>query len=170
MVRDALCTLESHKPDSVFILISLMPAHFGPPECVVITDRSSVAAGGIVTFHPSPIAVRLQGNDRLCGSLILSVQESPPSSFDKEIPAVTRRSLRSVPHILLSGLSSPTLPSGREFGFQGTHVLYHNPASRKRLGYLDRNFFPNVTLHRFCTFRYRKPGISLSLRVSRFSL
>ena len=42
---------------------------------------SPVAAGGIVTFHPSPIAVMLQGNDRLCDSLILLIQESSPIAF-----------------------------------------------------------------------------------------
>jgi len=46
-----------------------VPAHFGPPECVVITDRSSVAAGGIASFHPLSKAVRLKDCDRLCGSL-----------------------------------------------------------------------------------------------------
>ena len=58
---------------------------------------SPVAAGGIATFHPSPIAVMLQGNDRLCGSIILSIQDSIPASFDVAIPDLTTRSLRSVP-------------------------------------------------------------------------
>lgn len=84
-----------------------MPAHFGPPECVVIADRSSVAAGGIVTFHPSPIAVWLQGNDRLCDSLGLSIQASFPISFEVGTPGVTASRLRGIPCILLSGLSSP---------------------------------------------------------------
>jgi hypothetical protein len=34
-----------------------------------ITDQSPVAAGGIVSFHPCSIAVRLQDHDRLCDSL-----------------------------------------------------------------------------------------------------
>ncbi len=29
-----------------------MPVDFGPPECVVITDHSSVAAGGIASVSP----------------------------------------------------------------------------------------------------------------------
>ena len=74
-----------------------MPVNFGPPECVVIADLSPVAAGGIVTFHPSPIAVRLKGDDRLCDSLILSIQESFPAPFGVGTPAVTRFGLRRIP-------------------------------------------------------------------------
>ncbi len=46
-----------------------MPVNFVPLplarnlECVIMAGRSPVAAGGIASFHPSPIAVRLQGND-----------------------------------------------------------------------------------------------------------
>lgn len=126
-MRVFLCTLESRKPDSVFRLLAdrfsflLLPAHFDSPEYVVVASRSSVAAGGIVTFHPFPIAVRLKGNDRLCDSLVLLFQESFPVAFATEKPAVclqfgsgypkatlkdTRQRLRAVPRILLSGLSS----------------------------------------------------------------
>jgi len=90
-----------------------MPAHFVPLplarnlECVMMAGRSSVAAGGIVTFHPSPIAVWLQGNDRLCDSLGLSIQASFPISFEVGTPGVTASRLRGIPCILLSGLSSP---------------------------------------------------------------
>jgi hypothetical protein len=149
-----------------------MPANFGPPECVVIADRSSVTAGGIVTFHPSPIAVRLKGDDRLCDSLILSVQELFPLPFDKEKPAVTRLRLRGVPCILLSGLSSPhsSVKSdvGREFGFQGTRIVYHNPVPQSGTG-RQLNFFAKNFSHRFCTFRCRKLDISLCLLACHFS-
>lgn len=96
------------------ILISLVPVHFGPcrvpdgtaaSECVVKTDRSPVAAGGIIAFHPFSIAVRLEENDRLCDSLILLIQESFPEIFISESPAVSRNGLRRFPCILLSGLS-----------------------------------------------------------------
>ncbi len=36
---------------------------------MVVADHSSVAAGGIASFHASSIAVGLQVDDRLCGSL-----------------------------------------------------------------------------------------------------
>ena len=58
-----------------------MPVNFGPPECVVIADLSPVAAGGIVTFHPSPIAVRLKGDDRLCDSLSPIKSDIVPNTF-----------------------------------------------------------------------------------------
>jgi hypothetical protein len=97
---------------------------------VVITSKSPVAAGGIVSFHTSSIAVRLQDEDRLCDSLSLSIQASFLRPFDLRTPGVTVGSLRSLPCILLSGLSSPRRPlrsyAGRGFGFQGTLLLYHN--------------------------------------------
>lgn len=67
-----------------------MPVCFGPcpepdgfvaPECMVITDRSSVAAGGIASFHTSTLAVGLQVDDRLCGSQDLSIQILSLGSF-----------------------------------------------------------------------------------------
>ena len=46
-----------------------MPACFDPPECVVITDQSSVAASGIANVSPIFRAITLAADDRLCGSL-----------------------------------------------------------------------------------------------------
>ncbi len=96
-----------------------MPAHFCPPECVVITDKSSVAAGGIAVVSYTVQSRRAQDGDRLCGSIILSIQDSVLMSFDIRIPDVATWNLRSIPCILLSGLSSPP-EAGRGFGFQGT--------------------------------------------------
>jgi len=70
------------------------------------TDRSPVAAGGIVSFHARSIAVWLQDHDRLCDSLIPSVRNSSPNIFIIGTPDLSTRNLRSVPCILLSGLSS----------------------------------------------------------------
>lgn len=54
-----------------------MPANFVPPpakrdilNALLSAGQSSVAAGGIASFHASTIAVGLQVDDRLCGSLV----------------------------------------------------------------------------------------------------
>lgn len=83
-----------------------MPVIFGPPECVVITDRSPVAAGGIITFHPFSIAVRLKEYDRLCDSQDRLNPVLFPIPFGIGTLGLATRSLRSVPCIPLSGLSS----------------------------------------------------------------
>lgn len=119
-----------------------MPVNFGPPECVVITDLSPVAAGGIASFHPSPIAVRLQGND---SSLWLSCV---PDIFRHQgtrpygVP-LTRDPLHSAVWTFLP----PSLPLRAERRARIRIPRYpisisQNPASRERLGCLDRNFFP----------------------------
>ena len=58
---------------------------------------SSVAAGGIASFHTSSLAVRLKDDGRLCGSIILLIQNSTPLFFIGGEPDVAMRSLRSVP-------------------------------------------------------------------------
>ncbi len=104
-----------------------------------LSSCSAVAAGGIVTFHPLSLAVGLRDYDRLCDSLILSIQESFPMIFryrdtrSRSASADWRmldreRNLRSFPCILLSGLSylDPDLhrKSDRLSGSL-THLLYH---------------------------------------------
>ncbi len=104
-------------------------------------DLSSVTAGGIVTFHPSPIAVRLQGNDRLCDSLILSVQESFPASFDVRTPAVARLRLRGVPsHSAVWTFLSDWIGARIRIP-RYIYIIPQKP--RHATGFcLDRNFFP----------------------------
>ena len=107
-----------------------MPVNFGPPECVVITDLSPVAAGGIVTFHPYSKAVWLKECDRLCDSLIPLVRESSPAVFTIGAPVVTHRGLRRIPCILLSGLSSPSARgenSDSNVPYNYTHILQKFP-------------------------------------------
>ncbi len=75
-----------------------MPVNFDPPECVVITDRSPVAAGGIANVSRIFRAeFRLAADDRLCGSLILSFQDSFPIPFGIETPDLTTLRLHGVP-------------------------------------------------------------------------
>jgi hypothetical protein len=96
-----------------------MPVLFGPPECVVITDRSPVAAGGIANVSPIFRAeFRLTADDRLCGSLNLSIQISFLISFEIKTPDLSTLRLRGVPCIPLSGLSSPPR-RGERPGSQG---------------------------------------------------
>jgi len=72
-----------------------------------MTKISPVATGGIVAFHPPSLAVRLRDGDRLCDSLGLLIQTSFLKFFNFRKPGLTMRSLRPVPCIPLSGLSSP---------------------------------------------------------------
>ncbi len=102
-----------------------MPVNFGPPECVVITDRSPVAAGGIANVSPIFRAeFRLAADDRLCGSLNLSIQVSFPVSFVTGTPDLSALRLHGVPCILLSGLSSPVRDRSENPGSQSAVVLY----------------------------------------------
>ncbi len=117
---------DPRKPDSVLRHSFLCARIFGPPECVVITDRSPVAAGGIANVSPIFRAeFRLTADDRLCGSLNLSIQISFLISFETRTPDLTTLRLHGVPCILLSGLSSP--PRRGEYpGSQGAaYSIYH---------------------------------------------
>ena len=95
---------------------------------------SPVAAGGIVSFHTRSIAVGLQDRGRLCDSLGPSFRPSSPISFDIEAPGLSIGNLRSLPCILLSGLSSLKIfalvkqNASRFKNFQG-----ENPDSNVRL-------------------------------------
>lgn len=71
-----------------------------------ITDHSPVAAGGIANVSPIGQAVMLTADDRLCGSLTLSIQGSFHIPFGIQTPDLATLRLRGVPCILLSGLSS----------------------------------------------------------------
>ncbi len=62
-----------------------MPVNFDPPECVVITDLSPVAAGGIANVSPIFRAeFRLTADDRLCGSLNPAKRDFVSVSFRKQ--------------------------------------------------------------------------------------
>lgn len=80
------------------ILISLMPVIFGPPECLVVTDRSPVAAGGIANVSPICHAeFRRKADDRLCGSLVLLIQDSFLIPFEIKTPDLSVLRLHGVP-------------------------------------------------------------------------
>lgn len=78
----------------------------------VLANASPVAAGGIVSFHTSALAVRLKVGDRLCDSLDWLIPTSFLRLFNLRKPDLSIGSLRPLPCILLSGLSSPS-PRGK---------------------------------------------------------
>lgn len=75
-----------------------MPVIFGPPECLVVADRSPVAAGGIANVSPIFRAeFRRTADDRLCGSLVLLIQDLFLILFKIRTPDLSVFRLHGIP-------------------------------------------------------------------------
>ena len=95
---------------------------------------------GLSAFHPWSIAVRLKDYDRLCDSQDVSIHILSPPFFIGGALGLSTWSLRSIPCILLSGLSSLKICArlsamksfdfckflGREAGFQCATYSIHD--------------------------------------------
>ena len=101
-----------------------MPACFDPPECVVITDRSSVAASGIANVSPIFRAITLAADDRLCGSLgpVNSERRLRRLTLSKH-PILRRRAYALSPAFCCLDFP-PASNGGREFEFPKCNDYY----------------------------------------------
>ncbi len=104
-----------------------MPVIFGPPEWMVITDRSPVAAGGIANV--SPIFRARLGWRLMIVSVALSICQFRFRSrllSQAEHPIFRRSAYTESPRILLSGLSwAYRLVHPENPGSQSATLLYH---------------------------------------------